>query len=120
MKVLLFYVTMNRENHELALEDAYMNCLETVARLHLYIDRELTVEEIEIVQRHLEDCSDCDCRFHFDMKIKRLIHDHCAMERAPEQLRQAVLSLAHTPAGEPVAFEAELEVELRAEFEDCE
>jgi mycothiol system anti-sigma-R factor len=96
-----------------------MDCLETVARLHLYIDRELTVEEIEVVQRHLENCPSCDCRFHFDMKIKRLIHDHCAFERAPEELRQAVLRLAHTPAGEPVTFEPELEMEIRAEFEDC-
>lgn len=119
MKVLLFYVTMNRENHELALEDAYMDCLETVARLHLYIDRELTVEEIEIVQRHLTNCPDCDCRFHFDLKIKRLIHDRCAFERAPEKLRQAVMRLAHTPAGEPMAFGPELELEIRAEFEDC-
>ena len=120
MKVLLFYVTMSRENHELALEDAYMNCLETVARLHLYIDRELTVEEIEIVQRHLENCPDCECRFHFDIKIKRLLHDHCVMERAPEHLRQAVMRLAHTPPGEPIAFEPELAVEIWAEFEDCE
>jgi mycothiol system anti-sigma-R factor len=96
-----------------------MDCLETVARLHLYIDRELTVEEIEIVQRHLESCPSCDCRFHFDMQIKRLIHDRCAFERAPEHLRQAVLRLAYASAGEPVTFEPELELEIRAEFEDC-
>jgi mycothiol system anti-sigma-R factor len=96
-----------------------MDCLETVARLHLYVDRELTVEEIEIVQRHLENCPDCDCRFHFDLKIKRLIHDHCAFGRAPEELRQAVIRLAHRPVGELVTLEPELEVEIRAEFEDC-
>lgn len=119
MKVLLLYVTMNRENHALALEDVYMNCIETVARLHLYIDRELTVEEIEIVQRHLENCPSCECRFHFDLKIKRLLHDRCAIGRAPEHLRQAVMQLAHTPAGEPITFDPELALEIRAEFEDC-
>lgn len=96
-----------------------MDCIETVARLHLYIDRELTVEEIEIVQRHLEDCPSCECRFHFDMKIKRLLHDHCAIERAPERLRQAVLQLAHTPVSGPIAIDPELELEIRAEIEDC-
>lgn len=97
-----------------------MDCFETVARLHLYIDRELTVEEIEIVQRHLEDCPSCECRFHFDIKIKRLLHDHCAMDRAPEHLRQAVLQLAYAPAGESVALDSELELGIRVELEDCE
>ncbi len=49
-----------------------MNCFETAARLHLYIDRELSVHEVEIVQQHLTDCQYCECRFHFDMRIKRL------------------------------------------------
>jgi hypothetical protein len=29
------------------------------------------------------------------------------------------MRLAHTAAGEPVTFEPELEMEIRAEFEDC-
>lgn len=96
-----------------------MNCVETVARLHLYIDRELSVEEVAIVQQHLTACPHCECRFHFDMKLKRLLHERCAIEHAPAHLREAVLRLATRPAGEPLELDPELEMEIRAEFEDC-
>ena len=96
-----------------------MDCIETVARLHLYIDRELSVEEVAIVQQHLVACPHCECRFHFNMKLKRLIHERCTIERAPERLREAVLQLARRPAGEAIDIDPELEMEIRAELEDC-
>jgi mycothiol system anti-sigma-R factor len=97
-----------------------MNCFETAARLHLYIDRELSVYEVEIVQRHLTGCPYCECRFQFDMQLKRLIHERCTIERAPEHLREAVMRLARTPIGEPIALDPELEMEIRADIEECE
>ena len=96
-----------------------MNCIETVARLHLYIDRELSVEEVAIVQQHLVACPHCECRFHFNMKLKRLIHERCTIERAPERLREAVLQLARRHVGEAIDIDPELEMEIRAELEDC-
>src|SRR5712691_7829514 len=96
-----------------------MDCIETVARLHLYIDRELSVEEVAIVQQHLVDCPLCDCRFHFDLKVKRLIHERCTIQRAPARLREAVMQLAHRPAGVAIDLDPELEMEIRAELEDC-
>lgn len=96
-----------------------MNCIETVARLHLYIDRELSVEEVAIVQQHLDTCPHCECRFHFNMKLKRLIHERCTIERAPERLREAVMQLARRRAGEAIDLDPELEMEIRAELEDC-
>ena len=97
-----------------------MSCIESVTRLHLYIDRELSAEEVTIVQQHLSNCSSCDCRFQFDMKIKRLIHERCTIERAPAHLREAVLRLARTPIGQPIDFDPELEMEIRADLEECE
>ena len=97
-----------------------MNCFETAARLHLYIDRELSIHEVEIVQQHLTACPYCECRFHFAMRVKRLIHERCTIERAPVHSREAVMRLAHTPAGEPVALDPELEMEIRADIEECE
>ncbi len=94
-----------------------LDCIETTARLHLYIDRELNNEEIVVVQQHLDDCPRCECRFHFDMRIKRLIHERCAIERAPVQLREKVLQLARTPAGRHVAIDPELAMEIRADLE---
>ena len=33
-----------------------MSCIEVAARLHLYLDRELTIEEVVTVQQHLSEC----------------------------------------------------------------
>jgi mycothiol system anti-sigma-R factor len=93
-----------------------IDCIEAVARLHLYIDRELNVEEIDIVQQHLSYCTSCDCRFHFDASIKRLIHERCTIEHAPAHLREAVMRLARLPLGEPVEIDRELEMEIRADM----
>ena len=92
-----------------------MNCMETVARLHLYIDRELNAEEVAIVQQHLKDCPSCECRFHFDMHLKRLMHERCTMEKAPEQLRANVMRLARTPQGTPMEFDPAMAMEIRAD-----
>lgn len=92
-----------------------MNCMETVARLHLYIDRELNNDEVVVVQQHLTNCPSCGCRFHFDMSLKRLLHERCTIEKAPEHLRAAVMRLARTPAGTAIEIDAEVELELRAD-----
>ena len=94
-----------------------MDCYETAARLHLYIDRELSAEEVAIVQFHLEQCPTCECRFHFDERIKRLIHERCTIVTAPRHLREAVLRLAHTPPSEPLELDPVLEMELRADLD---
>src|SRR3954465_1664386 len=93
-----------------------MNCMETVARLHLYIDRELSAEEVAIVQQHLKDCPSCDCRFHFDMKLKRLMHERCTIEKAPEHLRAEVMRVARAPIGEPLEIAPEGAMEIRADI----
>lgn len=92
------------------------DCIETAARLHLYIDRELSAEEVVIVQQHLVNCPNCKCRFHVDMSIKRLIHERCTIQRAPEHLREAVMHLARLPKGTLIALDPELEMEIRADI----
>ena len=97
-----------------------MNCYETVARLHLYIGRELTVDEVAIVQQHLTDCPYCECRFHFDMRVTRLVHERCTIEKAPAHLREKVLQLARLPIGEQIELDPEVEMEIRADIETYE
>ena len=94
-----------------------LSCYETVARLHLYIDRELSVEEVVVVQKHLSDCPDCECRFHFDESVKRLIHERCTIERAPAHLREAVMRLARAPMDAPIKMDLAIEMEIRADIE---
>jgi hypothetical protein len=52
------------------------------------------------------------------MSIKRLIHERCTIQQAPERLREAVLRLARMPRGVLVALDPELEMELRADLEE--
>ncbi len=100
--------------------DSCLNCYETVARLHLYIDRELSVEEVVVVQQHLSDCPDCECRFHFDASLKRLIHERCTIERAPAHLRESVMHLARAPLGTPIKMDLAIEKEIRGDFENTQ
>ena len=92
------------------------DCVTTTARLHLYIDRELSSEEIEIVQQHLRSCPSCQCRFHFDLYLKKLIHERCTIVHAPLHLREAVMQLAR---GERVYVDSELEMQIRTDLEGC-
>jgi mycothiol system anti-sigma-R factor len=92
------------------------NCVEVTARLHLFIDRELSAEEVAIVQQHLVDCPHCECRFHFDMHLKRLIHERCTIQRAPAHLREAVMRIARMPPGERVHLDPELVMEIKADL----
>jgi len=91
-----------------------LDCIQATARLHLYIDRELSMDETEIIQQHLAACPRCECRFHFDMNIKKLMHERCTIMHAPTYLREAIMRLAH---GEQVAIDLELEMEIRADLE---
>ena|SRR5690242_15657866 len=98
-----------------------MDCFETAARLHLYIDRELSSEEISTVQYHLAQCPGCECRFHFNKSLKRLIHERCTIVTAPSHLREAVFRLARLPANEQLELDPALEMEIRADLDvdDC-
>jgi len=97
-----------------------MDCFESVARLHLYIGRELSVEEVAVVQQHLKACPNCGCRFHFDVSVMQLIHERCTIEKAPAHLREAVLRLARLPVGESIDLDPEVEMEIRADCDDYE
>ncbi|MBO0781544.1 MAG: mycothiol system anti-sigma-R factor [Ktedonobacteraceae bacterium] len=94
----------------------HMNCVEITARLHLYLDRELGQDEVEVVQQHFGACPSCEHRFHFDLSLKRLIHEKCTIEHAPAHLREAVMRIARTPLGEPIDIDPELAQEIKADL----
>ena len=93
-----------------------LDCMQATARLHLYIDRELSEEEVVTVQQHLASCPSCECRFHFDVRIKKLIHERCTIEHAPAHLREAVMRLAR---GEHVQVDAELRQQIKSYWQGC-
>lgn len=95
-----------------------LNCVEAAARLHLYIDRELSDEEVTIIQQHLVGCPRCECRFQFNLHLKRLIHERCTIVHAPAHLREAVMRLAQLPLGQQVDIDPELLMEIRADLKE--
>lgn len=94
-----------------------IDCVETVARLHLYLDRELSAEELAVVQQHLDSCPHCDCRFHVDMSVKRLIHERCRLQHAPSHLYVTVQRIAHMSRSELHALDPDLVMEIKADLE---
>lgn len=68
-----------------------MNCTEVMTRLDQYVDRELSLAEIEEVRLHLEACRPCMEHFHFEADVRRLVRRACC-ESAPESLRVRILS----------------------------
>ena len=90
-----------------------LDCVTATARLHLYIDRELNEEEVAIVQQHLVGCPNCEDRFHFDEHVKKLVHERCTIEHAPDHLREAVLRLAR---GETTNIDSALAREIKADL----
>jgi mycothiol system anti-sigma-R factor len=67
-----------------------MNCDETVERLYEYLDRELTLDEIAEVKRHLEACPPCLQMFRYEDQMRRLVRQACC-ESAPEYLKERIL-----------------------------
>jgi anti-sigma factor (TIGR02949 family) len=47
-------------------------CEAILQRLDDYLDRELSAEDVLMVERHLEECFDCASQYRFEI---RLIHD---------------------------------------------
>lgn len=66
-----------------------VDCEETVERLYVYLDGELTEERREVIRRHLDDCSPCLEAFDFEVELRRVIAQKC-QDRVPESLMMRV------------------------------
>jgi mycothiol system anti-sigma-R factor len=69
-------------------------CEQTMQQLSLYIDRELSDDEVRRVKAHLEDCPPCEKVFDFQAQMKRLVRKECCTDDAPVRLREWVRQLA--------------------------
>ena len=66
-------------------------CEGTMQKLHEYVDRELSMGELEAVKQHLDDCPPCQRHFDFEEQLKLLVHRKACPERAPQQLLNRIL-----------------------------
>lgn len=68
-----------------------MNCTEVAARLHGYVDGELTVGEIAAVEAHCLECRHCADRVGAEREFRVLLRRQ-PREAAPAELRTRILS----------------------------
>ena len=67
------------------------DCHETFRRIHDYVDRELTPEEIEAVEAHLEWCARCAREFRFEAQVLDDLRNHLQRVTAPSELKSRIL-----------------------------
>lgn len=71
-------------------EDSEDDCNETLHRLYVYLDGELTEERREEIKRHLDDCPPCFEAFDFEAELRSIIAHRCK-DHVPDSLRKRVL-----------------------------
>jgi anti-sigma factor (TIGR02949 family) len=67
-----------------------MNCSEVWARLHAYVDGELTVSEITDVDSHCMDCRQCAALARTEREVRQLLRRQ-PREGAPPELRARIV-----------------------------
>ncbi|HRF58702.1 MAG TPA: zf-HC2 domain-containing protein [Fimbriimonadaceae bacterium] len=63
------------------------DCAETIRRLNDYLDRELSPEEVEMVEAHLATCEHCAAEYGFEQVLLGEIKAKMAQATMPEELR---------------------------------
>jgi mycothiol system anti-sigma-R factor len=61
-------------------------CRDAVERLYHFLDGELTPERRQLIQRHLDECTDCIEAYEFEAELRLAISRGCR-ESVPETLR---------------------------------
>jgi mycothiol system anti-sigma-R factor len=65
------------------------DCNETLRELYQYLDGELTDEDRQHIQGHLDDCSPCLEAYDFEAELRLVVRHRC-IEQAPESLRERI------------------------------
>lgn len=73
-------------------EHAQGHCREAVRDLYLYLDRELSDDQMAAVQVHLHECSPCFEAFDFEAELRIVIATR-ARDEPPEHLRERLLAM---------------------------
>lgn len=66
------------------------DCEETFRRMQDYLDRELSPEEVRLVQEHLEGCGMCAEEYVFEALIVRRVRISLVDMEIPEELFERV------------------------------
>ena len=79
--------------HTSARQAAVLNytCEDCLPRLYEFIDNELSIEELQAMQDHLDGCDNCTYEHEVRTRLKDVVHDKC-FEPAPPGLRERVVA----------------------------
>jgi len=63
------------------------DCSVVISEVYLYLDLECSDDRRELIQKHLDDCSDCLREYGIEHEVKALVARCCGDETAPKELR---------------------------------
>ncbi len=78
-----------------------LNCKKTIELLYPYLDRELSAQELEEIQEHLDMCPPCARHFALESGMLRIVSKACKSVQAPAALRARVMSTCMKAAEPP-------------------
>jgi anti-sigma factor (TIGR02949 family) len=81
-------------------------CQDTFGRLNDYLDRELTPEEMRLVEEHLAVCAYCVLEFAFEANVLREVRSKLQAIQAPEGLLGKVMGALAQARAEADAAES--------------
>lgn len=70
-----------------------MSCKQCVERLGDFLDRELTSEEVALVNSHLDHCADCAREFRFEGAVVESLKATLRRVKAPPTLLERIRRL---------------------------
>ncbi len=65
------------------------DCNKTLQEVYGYLDGQLTDEDRDHIQQHLDDCSPCLGAFDFEAELRIVVRNRC-IDRVPEALRRQI------------------------------
>lgn len=77
------------------------HCEETFRRFDDYLDRELTPDEMRLVQEHLEHCERCSRELRFEESVLREVRARVRRIAAPPTLLDRISRILAEASGEP-------------------
>ncbi len=76
---------------------APLTCEETFRRLDDYLDRELSEEEMRLVEEHLRICAVCASEYGFESSVLTQLREKLRRIDAPDDLLQRIARLIREP-----------------------
>lgn len=69
-----------------------LTCEEVFARLDDFLDRELSPEEMRLVEEHIETCAACASEHRFERQVVDSVREKLQRIELPAALRQSILA----------------------------